>query len=169
MKITTIPVGYLKANCYILEKDGKVIIIDPGDEYDKIAQFIKNKDIVKILITHYHKDHIGTLNMFNQNLILQNPKEKVYNIGPFTFEVIFTKGHTNDSVTYYFKKEKVMFTGDFLFKETIGRTDMPGGSFQEMQKSIEKIKTYPNNIKIYPGHGETTTLQYEKENNYFFQ
>lgn len=169
MKITPVKVGYLEANCYILEKDGKIIVIDPGDEYDKIASIINNREIVKVLITHYHEDHIGALNNFKQNLILQNPKEGTYHFGPFTFEVIFTKGHTNDSVTYYFKDEKIMFTGDFLFKETIGRTDMPGGSFEEMEKSLNKIKSYPGDIKIYPGHGPSTTLEHEKENNYFLK
>lgn len=169
MKITPVKVGYLEANCYILEKDGKIIVIDPGDEYDKIASIINNREIIKVLITHYHEDHIGALNNFKQNLILQNPKEETYHFGPFTFEVIFTKGHTNDSVTYYFKDEKIMFTGDFLFKETIGRTDMPGGSFEEMEKSLNKIKSYPGDIKIYPGHGPSTTLEHEKENNYFLK
>ena len=69
MIIHTIPVGYLKANCYILEKNNKVIIIDPGSEYDKISPVIKNKEIIKILITHYHQDHIGALENFNKKLI----------------------------------------------------------------------------------------------------
>lgn len=167
MNIKTLKVGYLETNCYILEKDGKVIIIDPGDDYEKIAETIKNKEIIKILITHYHPDHIGALNHFKENLILKNPQEQTYKLNPFEFEVIFTKGHTMDSVTYYFKNEKIMFTGDFLFKETVGRTDLPGGDNEEMKKSIDKIKTYPNDIKIYPGHGEETTLKHEKENNYF--
>lgn len=169
MKITTIKVGYLETNCYILEKDEKIIVIDPGDEYNKIASIINNREIVKVLITHYHKDHIGALNNFEQNLILQNPKEETYHFGPFTFEVIFTKGHTNDSVTYYFKEDKTMFTGDFLFKETVGRTDMPSGNLEEMKKSLNKIKSYPGDIKIYPGHGPSTTLKHEKENNYFLK
>ena len=62
-----------------------------------------------------------------------------------------------------------MFTGDFLFKETVGRTDMVGGNINEMKKSINKIKKYPDNTKVYPGHGPSTTLKYEKENNYFLK
>lgn len=169
MKITTIKVGYLEANCYILEKSGKIIVIDPGDEYDKIVSKINNREVVKVLITHYHQDHIGALNNFKQNLILKKPKEGIYHFGLFSFEVIFTKGHTDDSVTYYFKDEKIMFTGDFLFKETIGRTDMPSGNPEAMQKSLKKIKSYPGDIQIYPGHGPATTLKYEKENNYFLK
>lgn len=167
MNIIKLPVGYLQANCYILEKEGKVIVIDPGDEYEKIKDNIKG-EIIKILITHSHEDHIGALKYFDKSLIL-NVEEKEYIIKPFKFNVIYTKGHTNDSVTYYFKEDKIMFTGDFLFKGTIGRTDMPTGDIIEMQESLKKIKTYPNDIKIYPGHGEVTTLKEEKENNYFLK
>ena len=169
MKITIIPVGQLEANCYILEKDGKILIIDPGDDYSKINQKIQNKEIVKILITHHHPDHIGALNHFDKNLIFENPKEQAYTFGPFSFTVIKTKGHTTDSVTYYFKKGQIMFTGDFLFKGTIGRTDMFGGNMEEMKQSIDKIKKYPNDITIYPGHGPSTNLKYEKETNYFLK
>lgn len=169
MKITQIPVGYLQANCYILEIDNKVIVIDPGNEYEKIYKAIKNKDIIKVLITHHHPDHVGALNHFDKALILNDPREQTYYFEPFTFEVIFTKGHTSNSVTYYFPKEHAMFTGDFLFKETIGRTDMPTGNMEEMKNSLDIIKMYPDDTKIYPGHGDITNLKYEKENNYFLK
>lgn len=169
MKITTIKTGYLSENCYLLEKNNQIIIIDPGDDYEKINQHLQNKTIVKILITHHHKDHIGALNHFDKNLILENPEEKTYTEGPFTFTVIETKGHTKDSLTYYFEKEKCMFTGDFLFKGTIGRTDLESGNINDMQKSIKKIKQYPNDTKIYPGHGPSTNLKIEKETNYFLK
>ena len=169
MNIVKIPVGLLQANCYILEKTNKVIVIDPGDEYEKIFKAIGNKEIVKILITHHHPDHIGALNKFDKSLILPIDTEGTYHLGPFYFQVIFTKGHTSDSVTYYFPKEQAMFTGDFLFKGTIGRTDLPTGNIDEMNKSLNIIKEYPNNITIYPGHGDITTLENEKENNYYLK
>ena len=58
----------------------------------------------------------------------------------------------------------VMFVGDFIFLNSIGRTDLPTGNDMEMQKSLELISKYPDDIVVYPGHGETTTLGYEKEN-----
>lgn len=58
-----------------------------------------------------------------------------------------------------------MFVGDFIFRLGIGRWDLPTGNIKDMLLSIEKIKKYPNDITIYPGHGESTTLGYEKENN----
>lgn len=169
MKVDKIVVGNLQENTYIITKNNKAIVIDPGDEIDKIKPYLKNKEIIKILITHYHFDHIGALKYFDENLILKTKQEKQYQIGPFNFEIIFTKGHADDSVTYYFKNEKIMFTGDFLFKETIGRTDLPTGNNSQMIKSLEKIKKYPDNIKIYPGHGEETTLKYEKQKNSFLK
>ena len=62
-----------------------------------------------------------------------------------------------------------MFIGDFIFKDSVGRTDLPGGSDEDMKASLEKIKTFPDDITLYPGHNEVTTLQYEKENNPYLQ
>ena len=61
-----------------------------------------------------------------------------------------------------------MFTGDFLFKQSIGRTDLEGSNELEMYESLEKIKKYSDDIKLYPGHGESTNLGYEKKYNIFF-
>ena len=69
--------------------------------------------------------------------------------------------------SFYFKDEKAMFVGDFIFKESVGRSDC--GDINELEESIEKIKKYDDDITLYPGHGEKTTLKYEKENNEFLQ
>lgn len=171
MRIKIVQVGELKENCYIVEKNNKCLIIDPGSEFNKIKENI-DKEVIGILITHSHYDHVGALketkNYYNIKVYeYKNLKEGKITIGPFDIEVIYTKGHTNDSVTYYFKEEKIMFTGDFLFKNSIGRTDL-GGNTKDMIESINKIKHYDDSIKIYPGHGEYTTLSSEKENNEFF-
>ena len=97
----------------------------------------------------------------------KNLNEGNINIGYFNIDVIYTKGHKDDSITFYFKEEEVMFTGDFLFKNSIGRTDLETGNDIEMKKSIDKILKYNDKIKIYPGHGSSTTLELEKKyNNY---
>ena len=62
-----------------------------------------------------------------------------------------------------------MFVGDLIFKESIGRTDLPGGSDSEMKESIKKVLTYPEDTILYPGHNESTTLKYEKDNNPFLK
>ena len=168
MLVEKATVGNLRENCYILSLDNKVLVIDPGDEYEKINEVINNREILGVLITHNHEDHVGALPYFSENKIYRfdNLKEGNVTIGPFTFEVIFTPGHTDDCVTYYFVDDNVMFTGDFLFKETIGRTDLPKGNIEDMIESLNKIVKYPNAV-IYPGHGKSTTLDYEKENNEF--
>ncbi len=168
MIIKTIKVGYLETNCYILIKDDEALIIDPGDEYNKIKENIKNLNVQAILITHHHFDHIGALKKFKNKIIDNNSKEQEYKIGKFEFEIIKTPGHTNDSVSFYFKKENVMFVGDFVFQNSIGRTDLESGNNLDMKKSIEKLKTYPIKTEIYPGHGNKTTLEIEIKNNPFF-
>ena len=167
MKINTLVLGYLDTNCYILSKNNKCIIIDPAAETKKILSSVKDMEVQGILVTHYHPDHIGALNDLSKKYKVYDLKEGNHKIGSFSFQVIDTKGHTSDSKTYYFEKDKVMFTGDFLFKGTIGRTDLPKGNMDEMKKSIKLIKTYPD-VKIYPGHGESTTLDEEKKSNIYF-
>lgn len=121
--------------------------------------------VVGILLTHNHFDHTGALSYFEQKYHLKH-NEKIEH---FTYETISTPGHSNDSKTFYFKEEKIMFTGDFLFRGTIGRMDLPTGNVEDMKKSLEKIAHYPNDITIYPGHGPSTTLEKEKSNfQYYF-
>ena len=162
MKIDRVVVGELETNCYILSIDSDVLIIDPGDEYEKIIDKVYGKNILGILITHSHFDHVGALKYFN-NVVYNyyNLSEKNYNIGKFSFDVIYTPGHTSDSICFYFKEENIMFTGDFIFKNAIGRTDL-GGDYIEIKKSLNKIRNYDDNIKIYPGHGDSSTLGEEK-------
>ena len=163
MNIKTVVVGPLQENCYILEKNNKCIIIDPGDETDKIISNV-NKDVVGILITHYHFDHIGAL----EDLKLKyNIKENNFNIDGFDFEVIHTPGHTSDSKTYYFKDDNIMFVGDFLFKNGIGRMDLPTGNVSDMKNSLNLIFNYPLDTIIYPGHGDKSTLKDEYNNRLF--
>lgn len=160
MKIERVIVGDLETNCYILSIDGKCIVIDSGDEYEKIKNKIGDKEVVGVIITHSHFDHIGALNYFDNSLILkkENLEEKEYSIDKFKFNVIYTPGHKDDSITIYFKEHNVMFTGDFLFKDTIGRMDLPGGNKKDMINSLNKMKKYNKDIVIYPGHGDKSTL-----------
>ena len=172
MNITNIVVGELETNCYILEKDNNVLIVDPGAEYNKIKEKLKDKNLVGILLTHNHFDHTGCIKdlIREYNIPLYDNKtlkEGINNISTFTFEVIKTYGHTMDSISFYFKEDKVMFTGDFLFYDTIGRCDFPESNIEEMKKSISKIKAYQDDITIYPGHGIKTTLGREKEYNLY--
>ncbi len=158
MQIERIVVGLLQENCYIVTKNNKTIIIDPGAEADKIIDATKGKNVVGILITHHHFDHIGALKDIEEYFHLK----ETLNVKGFNYEIIKTPGHSNDSVCYYFKDDEVLFSGDFLFYKTIGRTDLPTGSDKDMHQSLELISKYPDNIKVYPGHGPSTILGDEK-------
>ncbi len=164
MNIKTLKIGFLETNCYILQKEKDILIIDPAEDADLIIQNCSG-NIVGIIITHYHFDHIGALtDLTSKNNIpvydYQNLKEGQNVIGNFSFEMIRTPGHKNDLISLLFNEK--LFCGDFIFQGAIGRCDLPSGNFSQMQESIKKILTYQDNIKIYPGHGEPTTLKDER-------
>lgn len=171
MKIECIKTGYLEENCYVISKENDALIVDPGNDAEKIISLVGNKNVLAVLITHYHFDHIGALdeivNHYNVEVI--DYKNKKGNIGAFNFEIIDTKGHKEDSVSFYFKEEKIMFVGDFIFEGAIGRWDLPGGNLNQMLDSIKKIRKYDKAIVLYPGHGNKTTLEKELLNNLYMK
>ena len=162
LKIDRVIVGNLYTNCYILSIDNECLVIDPGDEYNKIKNVIGDKKVVGTIITHNHFDHVGAINYFDKIYDYHNLDEGINKIGKFSFEVIYTPGHTDDSIVIYFKDNNVMFVGDFIFKDGVGRTDL-GGSYYDLVKSIKKISKYDKDITIYPGHGEYSKLGIEIE------
>ena len=164
MDIKVIKVGPLETNCYILTIDKESIIIDPGDEFHKIKEAIGDNKVIGCLVTHFHQDHIEALEEVVSHYDVEINKPKY---GKFQYEIIETPGHTFDSKTFYFKEINTMFTGDFIFKSSIGRTDL-GGNDKDMIDSLEKIKEFDDNITIYPGHGPKTTLGTEKVNFIFY-
>lgn len=90
-------------------------------------------------------------------------------VGPFECDVILTKGHTSGSISYVFDED--IFDGDFIFKGTIGRTDLPTGSQSDMNESIKEfIEDFKDtDFNLYPGHGDSTTLYHEMKTNPFCQ
>ncbi|HJA93965.1 MAG TPA: MBL fold metallo-hydrolase [Candidatus Eisenbergiella merdipullorum] len=88
----------------------------------------------------------------------------------FSLKLIATPGHTQGSCCYYLEKEKVLFSGDTLFQASVGRTDFPTGSMSSLIRSIkEKLLVLPDDVAVYPGHGETTTIGDEKKYNPYCQ
>ena len=158
MNIKTIQVGPLETNCYILSIDNECIVVDPGDEFFKIKKAIGDKKVIGCLVTHFHQDHIEALEELVSYYDVEINKSKY---GKFEYEIIETPGHTFDSKTFYFKKDNIMFTGDFIFYQSIGRTDL-GGNNKDMITSLENFKKYDDSIIIYPGHGPSTILGEEK-------
>lgn len=170
MIVKRLVLGPLSTNCYLIIKDNNCLIVDPANDVEIIKKELKNLNLVGILVTHYHFDHIGALEELKQyyNAPVYDYDTNNINVENFDFEILHNPGHTSDSVTFYFKDEKIMFVGDFIFKETIGRTDLETGNMLEMQESLNMIKEYNDDIILYPGHGESTTLGYEKVNNIYF-
>ncbi len=102
---------------------------------------------------------------FSADILFKENDE--FSVGDIAFKVLHTPGHTVGSVCYL--TEDSLFSGDLLFKGSIGRTDFPGGSFQELKKSVRRLYSLFSDINIYSGHGEKTTLLYEKNNNPFIR
>jgi hydroxyacylglutathione hydrolase len=201
MKIKTLALGPLEANCYIVQLEEINIIIDPGAQPDAIIDYLDSRSLVPdfIINTHGHFDHIeavsGLIEKYNipfyidsaeENLIADPDKNgssffgennlslKTYNLinakdqqyfNKNGIDIIRTPGHSPGSITI--KIEDCLFTGDLLFKGSIGRTDLAGGDTGQIKDSLLKIKNMDRNYLIYPGHGPATELKYEIENNYY--
>ena len=90
-------------------------------------------------------------------------------VGPLTVKVIHTPGHTRGSVTLMVEGEGVLFTGDTLVRGSMGRTDLPGGSYADLTASLKKLAALPGDYKVYPGHEGFSSLDTERKTNFFMQ
>jgi glyoxylase-like metal-dependent hydrolase (beta-lactamase superfamily II) len=179
MQIKTIKVGEIQTNCYIVidEKSNEALVIDPGDEPDKILPEIKGLKVKSIIITHGHWDHVGAVDEVNlatgvpvymhagDSMMAQADKDindgDEFKIGKTVFKVIHTPGHSPGGICLYTKG--YLFSGDTLFLRWHGRVDLPGSSAQKMKQSLKKLAELPDDTKVYPGHDESTTIGREKE------
>jgi len=196
LKVHQYTLGELATNSYLVESQGKCLIIDPADLPEFLAEkiYLLNLKPQAIVATHGHFDHLlGArglelifkipffINHQDQFLVkkikqsaefwlkrpFEEPLPKIgkelkdkdkLKIGNEVLEVIATPGHTPGSVCFINKKNKILFSGDLVFKEGVGRTDFSYGSEKTLEKSIAKILKLSDDYIIYPGHGELTTL-----------
>ena len=87
----------------------------------------------------------------------------------FKIKVLATPGHTKGSCCFYFEDDDILISGDTLFEESIGRTDLPTGSISELKRSLaEKLAPLPDDTKVFPGHGGSTTIGHERDYNPFW-
>jgi glyoxylase-like metal-dependent hydrolase (beta-lactamase superfamily II) len=200
MILEVICVGALQTNCYVLaEGPGKAaVIIDPGDECERIKKVLKAHRLVPGLVvnTHGHYDHIGCDNAFGVPVVIHERDAALLNdprlnlsglfaeprtvhaevrtvtdgdsisLEGLELKVIATPGHTQGGISLLLlqPEENILFTGDTLFCQGIGRTDFPGASEDVLLSSIkDKLFVLPDTITVYPGHGDASTLGEEKE------
>ena len=173
LKVETIINGDLEENCYVIHNDKYALIVDPGSEENRIIKEIDGikLKVVGILITHYHFDHIGALDKVKEHYksakLFDYKSSDDNEIECFKFKKINNFGHTMDSCSFLFEKEKIMFDGDFVFFETIGNYDEENEV--EMFKSLKEFVKLDDSTTVYPGHGPKPSVGYEKEYNYFLR
>ena len=187
LNIHTLVLGLYQVNCYVVHNADcdRCVVIDPGYSPDKIATFLREKGLKleAILLTHGHFDHVGGVKelaedckVYLHELEHTMPQAltagKLYatDIYPARFEiagmeftVLHTPGHTPGSVCLMV--EDAMFSGDTLFAGSCGRTDLPGGNWATIQKSLHRLAQLPGDYRVFPGHAQATTLDYERKTN----
>ncbi|MAJ50453.1 MAG: MBL fold hydrolase [Flammeovirgaceae bacterium] len=95
-------------------------------------------------------------------------EKDVITFGSEKLEILFAPGHSEGHLMFYHAAKKLLMAGDVIFRESIGRTDLPGGNFKTLEESIKnQVFTLPEGVVIYPGHGPCTTVSHEKKNNPF--
>ena len=95
-------------------------------------------------------------------------EKDVIDFGSEKLEILYAPGHSKGHLMFYHAADKLLMAGDVIFRESIGRTDLPGGDFKTLEESIKnQVYTLPDAVEIYPGHGSRTTVGHEKNNNPF--
>ncbi len=206
LDVQMLTVGPVAENCFVLRREGsgRGLIVDPGDEPERILAAVEEMGVKveAILITHCHFDHIGAVapvatvtgapvycpeieRPLLADIMAYVP---IPGIGPYenyeadetlkggetlelaglTIDVHFTPGHSPGHVTYAIREEEAMFSGDVLFKGSVGRVDLPGGDGPTLLRSLGTLlEAFPLETGVYPGHMEVTTLAAERATNPF--
>ena len=197
MKVSIMQVGPIGTNCYFLqdEESGLLAVIDPGDDWERILHQVKKAggEVKYILLTHGHYDHTTAV----PELVKALPGVQVYihkadangagsqlfplaaqvkdlnnydegdtlTLGSLTIEVLYTPGHSPGGVTL--RVGDVLFTGDTLFCGSCGRTDLRGGSYEQIMASLKRLGELEGDFHVCPGHDRTSTLEQERRYNPF--
>ena len=193
MDLHIIPLPPLGANCYLLKQPARPdgLIIDPGGAPQAVLDVCTQLDMTPaaILLTHGHFDHVGGV----AGLVEAYPNLPVYAhrgdvsdipgqltwrpvpswvelhdndtllLAGIQLSVLNTPGHSQGSVV--FQVEDCLFTGDVLFRGSMGRTDFPGGDMSQMAASLRRLGNLSGDFKVYPGHDRSTTLDAERATN----
>lgn len=202
MRVDRIVVGQLEVNCYVVSDESAVaMVVDPGDEPDRISAIIDQQCLkpIYIVFTHAHYDHVCAASdlkaRYGASIVMYEAEKPTYastkklciswgygpedfpppdvsvkdgdsiKVGNTAFQILHTPGHTPGGICLY--GNGALFTGDTLFRGAVGRTDLSGGNMDELFGSLQKILTLPSETRVMPGHGEETTLGFERRHNLF--
>lgn len=206
MRIHLLTVGPFAENAYLVRSDSgpEGYIVDPGDEFPRIARAVGELGMrpLAIVNTHAHLDHVGAvaeckrtwgipfrLHRADEHLLanlaaqcaafglppIEEPEVDDYlaegeelPLGEETIQVIHTPGHSPGSVTLHCGAN--LLVGDVLFAGSVGRVDLPGGSWPVLAASIrDRLLVFPDTHEVYPGHGPSTTIGAERRTNPFLE
>ncbi|MCR4404586.1 MAG: MBL fold metallo-hydrolase [Candidatus Acetothermia bacterium] len=193
LEVERLVLGELETNCYILNWGGEAAVIDPGADEEQLLERLAGQRVRYILLTHGHPDHLGGaprlkrefpqaelllhgadldgLRWFLPDLepdgLLEEGTLIALGKDGESLRVLHTPGHSPGSVV--FLADERLFVGDLLFSGSIGRTDLPGGSQEAMDRSLRRIMELDGDFLIHPGHGPETTLARERISNPFLR
>ncbi len=196
LRLWVVPVGPLRVNCYLVagSRSPEAVVIDPGDEADAILARAAEAglQVRAILLTHAHWDHVGAvaevaeatgapvlLHAADLPLLEEwSPRPVVpgrlldqgdeIRVGEVVLSVLHTPGHTPGGLC--FRAAGRVFTGDTLFAGSVGRWDFPGGSREELLRSLrDRLLPLPDELLVHPGHGPATTIGAERRDNPFLR
>jgi hydroxyacylglutathione hydrolase len=206
MDVRMFTVGQVAENCFIFRREGseRALIVDPGDEADRILAPVNELGLTveAILLTHCHFDHIGAVapvaeatgapvycpeievplladimafvpwpgfgpfESYDADETLAGGEK--LDLAGFEIDVIFTPGHSPGHVTYSVRGEDAIFSGDVLFQGSVGRTDLPGGDWETLLRSIGTlVESHSPETTVYPGHMGVTSIGAERASNSF--
>ena len=196
MLIKTLPVGQLETNCYVVSNEETLgcIVIDPGDESNRILDYLEDNHLKceAIFLTHGHYDHTGAVEAVMEETgapVYICPRDDAHTTGDrhysymlpeggryyddgdvlrfagLSFQILAVPGHTAGGVAIVC--EDALFTGDTLFRGSCGRTDLPGGDMEEEFRSLKRLCDLPGDYEVYPGHMDSSSLERERNFNYY--
>ena len=194
MLVKMFTVGMLGTNCYVVgdKGSGEAVVIDPGFDAESEARQILDEaernglQIKYIINTHGHPDHNSGNSILKSRshapiliheadapMLSSQPADRtlhegdIIEVGEVKLKVIHTPGHSPGSIALL--AGDYAFSGDTLFAGSIGRYDLPGASLDELVKSLKKLLTLPDRVKVCPGHGPVTNIGEERRSNPFLR
>ena len=193
------PIGFASNSYILTADNKTAVVIDPSEERILDILRLHNLECRYVLLTHGHFDHVGACGVLyaagtriycgeaEKDLIFSPANTEIFggvyvpqfeisrtlsdgekfNLCGIDFTAIATPGHTKGGMCYL--AGDCLFTGDTLFSRSIGRTDLPTGDYKTLIESVKKLFALSGNLKVYAGHGEDTSLDFERNNNPFIR